>query len=337
MYDGEELAVLPPELLPNSLESLASYVEQGRVAASEALGPLLDSDRWDPVELAPLALRAHERLRALCGGAVRIESDPNETPMNRANDKALYIFRASAAPALLLASSAAQAYLQFLDELVTAGTELSSAELGRIHLQFIVIFKLLSGRTAGYELEQEVLLPVPALPPRSLDPLRRWVRGHHAFMVILQWQVILFQCLRRHVDNRGAGAQACELLKLLILAMRSTLQAFRFTGEFNSDAYARLVRPTLMPPTAPAGMSGLNWRDHQYLLKNLKKLDGGFVGADVTMHTLYGVFKEELRTVYDAHKHVCARFVGNEAISLLSTTSAVTIIDRLKDLRSRLL
>jgi hypothetical protein len=335
MYD--ELAVLPPELLPNSLESLAECIEQGRGAAREALQPLMESHWRTPDELAPIARDAFERIRAICGSPSQIELDPNETPMNRENDRALYIFRTSGVPALVLASSAVQAYVEFLDEIVTAGTDLAAADVGPIQLTFTVIFTLLGGGAPSYDLEQEVLLPVATLKAESHDPLRRWVRGHHAFMVILQWQIILFHCLRRHVEQFGGDARGCELLKLLILSMRATLQAFRFTAEFTSDAYAQLVRPTLMPPAAPAGMSGLNWRDHQYLLKGLTKLDGSFGSADDVIRGLYAMLKAELRDVYDGHKYVCSRFVGEDAVSLMSKTSAVAILERLKEQRSRLL
>jgi len=336
MYDGDELAVLPPELLPNSLETLAACLEPSGGAIRETFQPLLTCPEWDPVALAPLAGNALGRIRDFCGTPVRIETDPGETPMNRENDKALYIFRASGIPAWVLARSTTQAYVEFLDELVTAGTDLAAADVGCIQQQFMVMLTLLSGESARYDVEQEALLSAPPLDLGRHDPLRRWVRGHHVFMVILQWQVILFQCFRHQVEQFGGGEPGCELLKLLILTLRAALQAFRFTAEFSSDAYAQLVRPTLMPPAAPAGMSGLNWRDHQYLLKSLTKLDDAFGDADGTIRRLYAMLKAELRRVYDAHKYVCARFVGAEA-SLLSKNSAVGIIDRLKEQRSRLL
>jgi hypothetical protein len=257
--------------------------------------------------------------------------------MNRENDKALYIFRTSGVPALVLLSSAVQVYVEFLDELVTAGTDLTAEDVGCIHLQFTVIFELLSGRTASYNPEQELpTLPVAALNLGNHDPLRRWVRGHHAFIVLVQWQVIFFQCFRRSVEQPGGLDEAAEVLKLLILTLRASLQAFRFTGEFSKEAYAELVRPTLMPPAAPDGMSGLNWRDHQYLLKSFTKLDGCIDSSDSPLRRLYALLKDELRSVYDAHKYVCAHFVGTE-VSLVSKTSAVAVIDRLKEQRSRLL
>jgi hypothetical protein len=336
MYHGDQLAVLPPELLPNSLESLAECLGQGGEIARAALQPLTESRGYDLAARAAIARDALERVRAACAAPVQIEGDPCETPMNRENDKALYIYRTSGVPALVLLSSAVQVYVEFLDELVTAGTDLAAECVGCMDLQFTVIFEWLSGRAAGYDPEQELpALPVAALHLASHEPLRRWVRGHHAFIVFLQWQVIFFQCLRGCAGKPGGREQPAELLKLLILSMRASLQVFKFTGEFSKDAYAEIVRPTLMPPLAPDGMSGLNWRDHQYLLNSFTRLDAS-VGSDDLLRRLCASLKDELRRVYDAHRYVCARFVGTE-VSLVSKTSAVAIIDRLKEQRSRLL
>ncbi len=337
MYDGDPLAVLPPELLPSSLESLTGCLAQGYAIARGTLQPLISYRPYDLATRAAIARSALERIRAACAAPVQIESDPFETPMNRENDKALYIFRTSGVPAQVLLSSALQVYAQVLDELVVAGTDLSAESVGCIHLQFTVILELLSGRAASYEPDQELpTLTVDALHLGNRDPLRRWVRGHHAFIVFLQWQVIFFQCFRRAVEDPFGREQAVRLLKLLILSMRASLQAFRFTGEFSREAYADIVRPTLMPPLAPEGMSGLNWRDHQYLLNSFTNLDAAIGSSDSLLLGLCASLKDEFRSVYDAHKLVCAHFVGTE-VSLVSKTSAVTIIDRLKEQRSRLL
>jgi hypothetical protein len=337
MYDGDQLAVLPPELLPSSLGSLTGCLAQGHEVARAALRPLTESRPYDLATRAAIARSALARIRAACGAPVQIEADPCETHMNRENDKALYIFRTSGVPALVLLSSAMQVYAEILDELVTAGTDLSAECVGCMHLQFTVILELLSGRAPSYEPDQELpTLAVEALHLGNHDPLRRWVRGHHAFIIFLQWQVIFFQCFRRAVEDPGGREQAARLLKLLILSMRASLQVFRFTGEFSKEAYADVVRPTLMPPLAPEGMSGLNWRDHQYLLNSFTNLDAAAGTSDGLLLRLCASLKDEFRSVYDAHKLVCARFVGTE-VSLLSKTSAVTIIDRLKEQRSRLL
>ena len=338
MYEADELAVLPPELLPDSLGSLMECLAQGQATAREILQPLMESHQWDPIDLAPIARNVLERVRAICGTSHRIESDPAETSMNRENDKALYIFRTSAVPVWALLNGAVQTYTEFLDELVTAGTDLTGEEVGCIHLQFTVIFSVLSGRIAHYQPEQKPQpLSITPLNSGRHDPLRRWVRGHHAFMVFIQWQVVFFQCFQRSADQPGDPEQACELLKLLILSMRASLQVFRFTGEFSKEAYAEVVRPTLMPPAAPEGMSGLNWRDHQFLLKCFAKSASHVVDSDLRLRGYYAMLKEQMRRVYDAHKYVCARCVGEDAASLLSKTSAVAIIDRLKEQRLRLL
>lgn len=188
--------------------------------------------------------------------------------MNRENDKALYIFRTSEVPVWALLNSAVQAYVEFLDELVTAGTDLVGEDVGYIELHFTVIFTVLEGHTARYEPEQKVsALSITALNLEGHNPLRRWVRGHHAFMVLVQWQVVFLQCFRCCLEQPGGAEQACEWLKLLILSMRASLQVFRFTGEFSQEAYTEVVRPTLMPPAAREGMSGLNWRDHPHCLR----------------------------------------------------------------------
>jgi hypothetical protein len=337
MYKGDQLAVLPPELLPSSPGSLAGCLVQGHAVARAALQRLTEISPHDLSTRAAVALDALERIRTACAPPVQIESDPFETPMNRENDKALYIYRTTGVPALVLLSSAVQVYSSILDELVIAGTDLSPECAGCMHLQFTVILDLLSGRSASYEPDQAPLaLPVSPMRPGNHDPLRRWVRGHHAFIVVLQWQVIFFQCFRRSVESPNGREEAARFLKLLILSMRASLQIFRFASEFSTQAYADVVRPTLMPPLAPEGMSGVNWRDHHYLLNCFTNLDAAVGTSDSLLRSLCTTLKSEVRSVYDAHKLVCARFVGTD-VSLVSKTSAVAIIDRLKEQRSRLL
>src|ERR1700761_2487081 len=99
MYAGDPLAVLPPELLPNSFAGLTECLVQSRELAQQALQPLTGFQGYDPAELTPIAQQALARIRAACPSPGQIESDPCETPMNRENDKALYIYRTSGMPA----------------------------------------------------------------------------------------------------------------------------------------------------------------------------------------------------------------------------------------------
>jgi hypothetical protein len=119
--------------------------------------------------------------------------------------------------------------------------------------------------------------------------------------------------------------------------MRGSGAALAFTGDFPYPAYAARVRPTLIPPNAPPDMTGLRWRDHEYLIRVLSELRPVFAALPEGLREEREGFADALTEAYDAHKMVCAHFVGADQSSVLMATrtneAAVSTLERFK--RSR--
>jgi hypothetical protein len=172
----------------------------------------------------------------------------------------------------------------------------------------------------------------------SVDAERRWVIGHHIFMLISEFMVIAanFLATASPEDDRDTKSNA---LSALVALLRGASAAFRYACDFGTDAYNEVIRPSLAPPVAPEGMSGLNWRDHVHLMSTLKRVRGHFPAHGDELDGTRSELRAAYEGMYLAHTHVCQHFVGSEEPSLslsAKTRSAVDALDRLKRGRSTL-
>jgi hypothetical protein len=167
---------------------------------------------------------------------------------------------------------------------------------------------------------------------------RRWIRGHQIFTALSQgliFAVAAFAAADAREDRAGL-ASAADLIAVL---MDACGHALAFTGDFEGDAYERLIRPNMAPPHQPDGFSGLLSADHRELVFGLKANRPAmerFRAADPGRHAR---IVDALAGVYDQHKHVCARFVGADRASLLMAPergrSGVEQLERFKTARLR--
>ena len=98
----------------------------------------------------------------------------------------------------------------------------------------------------------------------------------------------------------------------------------------------------MQPPHLEPKFSGLQSRDHRYLLEVLSDLRGllvqkkpsGESGATSSAAASYKNFLDEMRNAYDEHKYVCERFGGDTEPSLRmnpnSQISSTSILERFK-------
>jgi hypothetical protein len=326
--------LLRPEQLPRGRGDL-----RGGGAEVAVLEPLATLHRLAPEDGASAAARAAlTRLGLGPEDFSPVLDDPEASQGNKDNDQAFSIVRVEGRVVPLLVHSTLQGFVTLLDEALTSGTDLEPLAWGRLRTAFNVLFDMLLGRPASPE---EV---VPMAPPRSIaagerDALRRWTRGHYVFMSIVQGMVVLLNCLRQDVEAGDLDAARSDLAQLTAL-MWGAESALRFTGDYSYTAYEKSVRPTLMPPLAPPGMTGLRWRDHEYLVKVLSGLRPIFSQLPAALEEAREAFYQAIARAYDAHKSVCAGFVGTERTSLLmaerTEKSAVEILEHFKRVRLHL-
>ncbi|WP_059007624.1 hypothetical protein, partial [Streptomyces specialis] len=325
-----------------------------RLVPSEELPP-----GWDPSPAAPelrasaravLALpagtdtraarRAARRLRTVCHRAVVRPFGPDHRASqgNLDNDRFFGVQRVVGDPLTVLTGATAQAYGELLDELDHGGTALETGPLA-------VLAEGLGSLLAAATGEKPAVLPLPrraADPARAVaEPLRRWRRGHHVFMAMLQGLAVtaggLTASLRRPAHEDLAGQW-----ELLITLLDGSSAALRFTGDFAGLDYLSQVRPLMSDPVVPGGMTGLELRDHQQFLTRLKLLGRALAESERPGEAAVrgaARFRGVLARVYTDHGLVCSEFVGADRASLIAAGGppAVRVLDRLAESRVRLL
>lgn len=170
---------------------------------------------------------------------------------------------------------------------------------------------------------QYVHRPIPAiaplLPTQPLDdyqPHRRWLVGHQLFFAVVQGVIVGLNCFVCAAE-RGDEQDARAAVGVASAFMHSSAAAIRFTADFRPVDYDTLVRPAMAPPAVRTGFSGLQTRDHAFLVGLFTKLralvarlEPGRTGED------FEEFVDATIDAYDAHRLICARFGGDVLPSL---------------------
>ncbi|WP_182604616.1 hypothetical protein [Streptomyces alkaliphilus] len=266
-----------------------------------------------------------------------VGEDPRESPPNRDNDLAFGIERHVGEPLALLVAAALRAETGIVELIERGGTDLETSAWRDLIAGFDALLCWLATPSRVPE-----PFPVPGPPgrtdePEPFDGLRRWVRGHHVFMVLSQGCALALNSMRAAADEKDTelAAPAAAVASRLMWACRAAL---RFAGEADRQQYRNEIRPTLMPPVAPPQMSGLRWRDHEALVTALGASRASWAWLAGTRPALLEEFRAALDATYDAHKGVCQHFVGGQSPSLLATVRshrpAVGVIEQFHRLRA---
>lgn len=334
MADFTSFYLLRPELLPRGWNEIGKG--RGMAVLEEFLALLRQSP--DDREALAAARQALERLALKSEDFIRVGEDPRESAANRANDLAFHIVRVQGEVLPLLIHSTLQGFVALLDEAVTGGTDLKPQEWGRLRAAFTVAFSVLA-RSQIEPGPAQPIVPLRSLAEGERDALRRWTRGHYVFMVLVQALVVILNCFRQSVEA-GDIPGARSMLAMATTLMWGSESGLRFAGDFSYNSYEKAVRPTLMPPVAPPGMTGLHWRDHEHLVKVLGGLRPVFQALDPRLEAQREALYEAVATAYESHKYVCSSFVGTERPSLLMNTrtekSAVELLEHFKGVRLHL-
>jgi hypothetical protein len=230
-----------------------------------------------------------------------------------------------------------QVYQGLLEETQAAGTSLGPALWSQLRLAFDSMLHYLADQPLLLERNQSRYSPPSYRQARQpVDPLYRWRLGHHVFLVVIQNLIIACNCFEDAImSDQQEEAQAA--LGLATTLMQGAQAALRFTGDFAPEEYEEIVRPSMMPPQSPPGLSGLLSIDHQHLVKTLVRLKPMFLNLTPPLQAQHALFVQALDETYEAHKFVCARFIGEEQPSLRmrpdSEKSALSVLDQFKQTR----
>lgn len=322
--------LLPPQLLPgNSKQAI------GNAVCNHAIDSLLQANDTDFVETANDALRSFGDVTSRFSV---IENDINETRKNRDNDSEFNIVRVQGDTMEVLVYSTLNAYRIMLADMAFSGTSLSEDHFNVLQNAFYALFQFYRGNAlASIDIEHPLKSDFDFMGySDESDSYRRWVHAHFVFMAIIQGIVVALNCYCTDVDEQ-CYTSADMHMRRAALMMLATEAALYYAGEFSQKAYIRQVRPTLIPPIAQPNMSGVHWRDHEYMVKNnFTTLKRYFRATNELNVDSVNQFKEAIGKAYLAHKQVCGKFVGNEQSSLLSKAPAVTVLDNYKVFRLKM-
>lgn len=317
-----------PEDLPDTAADVASH--RARLAVTQLADPRA---RTDVHALLDAAVLTRAGLGDLPGR--RIDADPAESEPNRDNDVAFGIHRIDGPPLPLLVDAAVAALIGVLEPVVDVGSGIDERSWTDLVCGVDTLLDWCADPHVAPR-PRPVPVPAPRGVPVSNSALRSWVRGHHLFMVLAQGCAMACACLGDHAacDDVDGALVAATVATRLMWASRGAL---RYAGDAAQPEYNAEIRPTLMPPVAPPKMSGLRWRDHEALVRALADSTKGWAWLAERDDTPLAEFRDALGATYDAHRGVCAHFVGEQSTSLLtnssSSRSAVGVLDQFRRIR----
>ncbi|WP_050526986.1 hypothetical protein [Pseudorhodobacter aquimaris] len=143
-----------------------------------------------------------------------------------------------------------------------------------------------------------------------------WQEFHWAFFLHTQGMIL---CLRRFADCLDRGdLQACETeLETAATLMDASAAAMQLAGSFTRAEYERDIRISMTPPNVKSeGFSGLMSWEHGALVNLWRELRPHFADLPDELRCAHAEFAAAYRRMADGHVKVCARFVGDDAISL---------------------
>jgi hypothetical protein len=150
------------------------------------------------------------------------------------------------------------------------------------------------------------------LEPPEIDPIERWICGHHVFFVLVQGLLAAHTWFARALSD-GRRHEAVENLALTTDLWWAAAAAFRFAGDFPRAAYIEIVRPSMAPPHVSEGFSGLAFAEHRLLITLLQSLRPQLEALPTELHAQRERYMWAFNTMYESHAYVCAHFVEEGA------------------------
>jgi hypothetical protein len=292
-----------PGALPSDRTELA-------IAAKDLLdGADLAATFEDPIARTALQLRLTARESQVAKAAPGVpgrQADDGQAE----HDRYFQVVRSCASPADSFATGLLLAHVVAYENCREMGvTLLAEPEWGEQFAGLEALVRLAgpSGRTPA--------LPSPAgwRTGPGYDPARRWLTGHQLFFSLIQGAIVGLNWFAT-ATTAGQTAEADQALHFAAAFMRSSAVVMKMTSDFAPEDYERTVRPAMAPPKVRAGFSGLQTRDHAYLVRLFGKLKPVFLTLGA--REAHQEFTESVVSAYAAHEFICARFRGDVLPSL---------------------
>ncbi|MEU1093402.1 hypothetical protein [Streptomyces sp. NPDC005877] len=162
--------------------------------------------------------------------------------------------------------------------------------------------------------------------PRTQATVRqRWIQGHRLFFALTQATVVAL----RHALRAPSPAGSALGLESAAHFLRASASALRITASFDAQDYHDTVRPSMAPPQAPRGFSGLWSADHRVLVQSLREWGLAAPAKSSSLRPAHQHLVEVLTDVHHAHVGVCSRFVPSGPSLLRGAEPGVQVLDRL--------
>lgn len=340
----------PPKHLPTTLKDIKNCKIPKYITKSLTDASPIDSDRL-LLDLSLEVLNKFETYKSKFSFS-KIECDTDETKQNRDNDFAFNIIRTigngSMENIIIISTySLVNAYSKMLSNVTKFGSSIHPKYWSILNNAFFMLLNLYTNPNdinfntfnncfkSKYDL---YFKSVTSSTNKQYDAYDWWIMGHYIFMVLIQGLIVSLNFFQNYIKNNNK-ILSIYFLQLSTFLMQASESSLRLTGEFSKEKYNSRVRPTLMPPIAEPEMSGLHWRDHQFLIKNnFKNLKNIFASIKEEFFiTCVNKFEQALKNTYEAHQFVCQKFVGKGSLSLKSTGSAVSTLEKFKLARLNML
>jgi len=248
-------------------------------------------------------------------GAPGVPADPRDADFAE-HDRYFQVTRVADRPIETFLRSLVLAHSSVYEDAVTMGvTTLDDREWQRLFLGLNAILQYAAGQPAK-EPEPVQVRSVPVHLSDGYDPERRWLVGHQLFFAIVQGAIVGLNCYAAAADG-GDEWDASVAMGVASAFMRSSAVAIKFCGDFGPVDYQDRIRPAMAPPAVQAGFSGLQTRDHAFLVGLFGRLrSSGRPNRDGPIREAFEDFVDATVSAYEAHQYVCARFGGDVLPSL---------------------
>ena len=311
------LGALAPQLLP----------AESSVREWLALSGLTPVDARRSVDAAPALAAVLDRLPAR-----QPDLETTSQVEDAAHDDYFRIERVAPTPAALvdLAYSARQLLVQDVHESVPMA---DYALVDRIDRALVDMLACMAGGSVGDGVS------VTEWTSTGIErvPLARWVRGHQVFVAMTQGLVFAFRAMAAAV-KAGETADVARWADLAISLLDGSTATFEFTGDFSTDEYTDLVRPSMMPPHTQFCLSGMMSVDHRYFVTVVRDMKPALKALHALDADRHARIAGALRSVYDSHIHTCERFVGNQPSIMTegkTEKSGVSLLEHFRTIRLR--
>jgi hypothetical protein len=155
---------------------------------------------------------------------------------------------------------------------------------------------------------------VDRLTVAQRDAVTRWKLGHHVFHLLLATMNTRLDAAVAQLEARQWQAAGTSLLGLARLYDAATA-VMRYTSAVPRSEYHALIRPSMMPPFAGEGFSGVYNPEHVTMLTALRALRSLYrnrrAEAPEPVHAAWRRLLDAQRLNRHNHMYVCQQFVDS--------------------------